>query len=123
MSKKFPRVLITGCTGFLGRQVTQEFLSRGYLVRGTTRSSKDQHQAILDDFSAGDALELHTLDLTSDDGWSAAMQDIDAVIHTASPFSAYEPKDEMELIGPARDGTLRVLKKGYESGILSLIHI
>ena len=121
MSKKFPRILITGCTGFLGRQVTQEFLSRGYVVRGTTRSSNEQHQAILDDFSVGDALELRTLDLTSDDGWSEAMQDIDAVIHTASPFSAYEPKDEMELIGPARDGTLRVLEKAYESGIRKFV--
>ena len=36
-------------------------------------------------------------------------QDIDAVIHTASPFSAYEPKDEQELIKPAREGTIRVL--------------
>jgi len=121
MSKKFPRVLITGCTGFLGRQVTQEFLSRGYFVRGTTRSSNEQHQSILDDFSAGDALELHSLDLTSDDGWSEAMEGIDAVIHTASPFSAYEPKDEMELIGPARDGTLRVLKKAYDSGIRKFV--
>ena len=92
MSKRYPRVLITGCTGFLGRQVTQEFLSRGYVVRGTTRSSKDQHQAILDDFSADDALELHTLDLTSDDGWGEAMQDIDAVIHTASPFLCIRAK-------------------------------
>ena len=121
MAKKFPYVLITGCTGFLGRQVTQEFLSRGYHVRGTTRSSKDKYQSILDDFSAGDAFELRTLDLNSDDGWNEAMKGMDAVIHTASPFSAHEPKDEMELIGPAREGTLRVLRIAYDNGIRKFV--
>jgi len=121
MSKEFPNLLITGCTGFLGRQVTQEFLSRGYNVRGTTRTSKKNHDSILDAFSAGENFELCTLDLTNDAGWKEAMEDIDAVIHTASPFSAYEPKDEMELIGPARDGTLRVMRIAYESGIRKFV--
>jgi len=121
MSKRYPNVLVTGCTGFLGRHVTQEFLSRGYNVRGTTRSPEEQHQSIRSDFEHSDALELRTLDLTMDDGWSKAMAGMDAVIHTASPFSAYEPKDEMELIGPARDGTLRVLNIGYNAGIRKFV--
>ena len=121
MGKAYPNVLITGCTGFLGRQVTQEFLSRGYNVRGTTRASEEKHQSILNDFAAGDAFELCTLDLTEDEGWNDAMKGIDAVIHTASPFSAYEPKDEMELIGPAREGTLRVLQTAYQSGIRKFV--
>ena len=121
MSKRYPNVLVTGCTGFLGRHVTQEFLSRGYNVRGTTRSPEEQHQSIRSDFEHSDALELRTLDLTMDDGWSKAMAGMDAVIHTASPFSAYEPKDEMELIGPARDGTLRVLNTAFESGIRKFV--
>ena len=95
MTKRFQKILITGCTGFLGRQVTQEFLSRGYNVRGTTRTPKERHQSIHSDFGAGDALELRTLDLNMDEGWQEAMDGIDAVIHTASPFTAYEPKDEM----------------------------
>ena len=121
MSKRYPNVLVTGCTGFLGRHVTQEFLSRGYKVRGTTRSPEEQHQSIRSDFEHSDALELCTLDLIADSGWDKAMDGIDAVIHTASPFSAYEPKDEMELIGPAREGTLRVLKTAYDSGIRKFV--
>lgn len=121
MSNAHANVLVTGCTGFLGRHVTQEFLSRGYNVRGTTRTTKDLHQSIRDDFKDNEALELCTLDLTTDEGWSEAMKGIDAVIHTASPFSAYEPKDEMELIGPARDGTLRVLNTAYASGIRKFV--
>ena len=121
MTKRFTRILITGCTGFLGRQVTQEFLSRGYFVRGTTRTPKENHATVLADFSAGDDFELRTLDLTSEKGWKEAMQGIDAVIHTASPFSAYEPKDEMELIRPAKDGTLLVLKTAYNLGIRKFV--
>ena len=93
MSNAYANVLVTGCTGFLGRHVTQEFLSRGYSVRGTTRTTKDQHKSIKDDFDDNEALELCTLDLTTDEGWREAMEGIDAVIHTASPFSEYEPKD------------------------------
>ena len=121
MSKRYPNVLVTGCTGFLGRHVTQEFLSRGYRVRGTTRSPEEQHQSIRSDFEHNDALELCTLDLIADAGWDKAMEGIDAVIHTASPFSAYEPKDEMELIGPAREGTMRVLNTAYEYGIRKFV--
>lgn len=121
MNKRYPRILVTGCTGFLGRQVTQEFLSRGYSVRGTTRTHKSKHSQIRADFSAGDALEVCSLDLTSSKGWKEAMEGIDAVIHTASPFSAHEPKDEMELIGPARDGTLMVLETAYNSGIRKFV--
>ena len=121
MSKEYPTLLVTGCTGFLGRQVTQEFLSRGYNVRGTTRTDEKNYPQILNAFSAGENFELCTLDLTDDAGWKEAMEGIDAVIHTASPFSAYEPKDEMELIEPARDGTLRVLRAAYESGIRKFV--
>lgn len=117
MSESFQRVLVTGCTGFLGRQVTSEFLSRGYFVRGTTRSPQETHEEIRRDFDAGDRFEVCTTDLLSDEGWVNAMQEIDAVIHTASPFSAQEPKDEQVLIRPAREGTVRVLTHAYNAGI------
>ena len=94
MNERYKRILVTGCTGFLGRQVTQEFLSRGYFVRGTTRSDKELHHKIMNDFNHHPSLELRCLDLISDEGWESAMEDVDAVVHTASPFSAYEPKDE-----------------------------
>ena len=121
MSKQFHRVLVTGCTGFLGRQVTNEFLSRGYFVRGTTRSKAETHQEIKNDFNVGDRFEVCSTDLLSDDGWEDAMEGIDAVIHTASPFSAQEPKDEQVLIRPAREGTVRVLTHAYNAGIRKFV--
>ena len=121
MSEGFQRVLVTGCTGFLGRQVTNEFLSRGYFVRGTTRSQPEKHDRIKKDFNEHSRFEICTTDLLSDDGWEAAMQGIDAVIHTASPFSAQEPKDEQVLIRPAREGTVRVLTHAYSAGIRKFV--
>ena len=119
--REYKRILVTGCSGFLGRQVTQEFLSRGYFVRGTTRSDKKLHHKIMNDFDNHPSLELRCLDLISDEGWESAMEDVDAVVHTASPFSAYEPKDEQELIRPAKEGTIRVLTHGYEAGIRKFV--
>lgn len=121
MGESIQRVLITGCTGFLGRQVTNEFLSRGYFVRGTTRSLEETHEGIKKDFNAGDRFEVCSADLLSDDGWQDAMDGIDAVIHTASPFSAQEPKDEQVLIRPAREGTVRVLTHAYSTGIRKFV--
>ena len=92
-------------------------------IQGARNDSlpEEQHQSIRSDFDHNDALELCTLDLIVDAGWDKAMEGIDAVIHTASPFSAYEPKDEMELIGPAREGTMRVLNTAYEYGIRKFV--
>ena len=121
MKKVSKRILVTGCTGFLGRQVTHELLSRGYYVRGTTRGSVESHQQIIDQFDTESSLELRSLDLVSDDGWKEAMEEIDAVVHTASPFSTFQPKDEQELIKPAREGTIRVLEQGYNAGIRNFV--
>ncbi|MFT5639047.1 MAG: dihydroflavonol-4-reductase, partial [Paracoccaceae bacterium] len=61
------------------------------------------------------------LDLTHDQGWDAAMTGIDAVMHTASPFPMSQPKDEMELIGPAVDGVNRALNAAHKAGIKRVI--
>jgi dihydroflavonol-4-reductase len=61
-------------------------------------------------------LELVAADLTSDDGWSAALEGVDEVHHVASPIPSAQPKDPDELIVPARQGTVRVLKAAREAG-------
>ena len=68
-----------------------------------------------------DRLTFVACDLESDAGWDAAMAGINAVLHTASPFPTTSPKDEMLLIRPARDGTLRVLRAAHRAGITRVI--
>lgn len=55
-------------------------------------------------------LSFAQADLTSDAGWAQAVEGCDYVLHVASPFPVGQPKDENEVVRPAVDGTLRVLR-------------
>ena len=61
------------------------------------------------------------LDLEKNSGWDAAINGVDVLLHTASPFPLVSPKDENELIRPAVDGTLRALKAAHSAGIKRVI--
>lgn len=108
-----PRVLVTGVSGFIASWVAFAALKVGYRVRGTVRSlaneSKVRH---LRDLCPGSKhkLELVEADLTSDAGWAEAVRGCQYVLHVASPFVVGEPNDPNELIVPAVEGTLRVLR-------------
>jgi dihydroflavonol-4-reductase len=120
-------ILLTGISGFIAKHVALTALNRGYAVRGTLRSPArgDEVRAAvrphLQDPAALDRLTFVTADLGDDAGWDAAMVGVDAVIHTASPFPLTQPKDEMALIGPAREGTLRVLRAAHKAGIARVV--
>ncbi|MBU1175759.1 MAG: NAD-dependent epimerase/dehydratase family protein [Alphaproteobacteria bacterium] len=107
------RVLLTGISGFLGGHVAVELLRAGFRVRGSVRSAAkaDKVRAALAAAGADlSRIELVTLDLKSDDGWPAAMADTRYVVHTASPFVLGQPRDRMDLIRPAVDGTDRAVR-------------
>ena len=74
-------------------------------------SREDEIRAMLEpEVDAGDRLSVHVADLTDDAGWDEAVAGCDYVLHVASPFPPEQPKDPDELIVPAREGTLRVLR-------------
>lgn len=112
-------VLVTGASGYIGGHVAREFLEHGYRVRGTVRSlanpKKVDHLRALG-AAHGGRLELVEADLERDAGWKDAVAGCTYVEHVASPFPAAAPKDENELIRPAVDGTLRVLRAASEDG-------
>ncbi len=109
------KVLVTGASGFISKHIIRELLEHGHEVRGSVRSDRraDEVRALFPDAE----LEFVHLDLTSDDGWAEAMEGIDVLVHTASPFPATEPKDPQELIRPAVDGTLRALRAASDAGV------
>lgn len=104
------RVLITGASSFIGLHIIAKLLEAGFVVRGTIRSTAKE--AEIRAAVGGDpaALGFCVADLSSDAGWAEAVDGCPWIIHCASPFPAAAPKHEDELIIPARDGTLRVLK-------------
>jgi nucleoside-diphosphate-sugar epimerase len=114
-------VLVTGGTGFIARWCIVELLQRGYQVRTTVRS-RSREQAVRDAVSRvvdpADPLTCAVADLTSDDGWDAAVAGCDYVLHVASPLG-YDGSGD--LITPARDGTLRVLRAATAAGVKRVV--
>jgi dihydroflavonol-4-reductase len=68
-----------------------------------------------------DRLAVMAADLMNDDGWPEAIAGCDYVLHVASPFPPKQPKDPDELIVPAREGTLRVLRASLDAGVKRIV--
>jgi dihydroflavonol-4-reductase len=112
------RVLVTGATGYVAGHCIEELLTNGYQVRGTVRDLRTADVAHLVAVAArtGGELEFVEADLIADAGWAEAADDCQYVWHVASPFPAYTPDDENELIVPAVEGTRRVLQAAQDAG-------
>lgn len=118
------RVLVTGGSGFVAGWCIIELLKRDYRVRATLRSldSADVVGAtIARHVDPGDRLEFVAADLTDDAGWSAAMLGMDRVLHVASPLGNGTAQDRDVYVGPARDGTLRVLRAAVAAGVKRVV--
>jgi nucleoside-diphosphate-sugar epimerase len=68
-----------------------------------------------------DRLSFIAADLQQDAGWPEAVAGCDYVLHVASPFPSSVPKNEDELIVPARQGTLRVLRAARDAGVKRVV--
>lgn len=120
------RVLVTGGTGFLGAHCIIQLLAAGHEVRATVRDLRREGalKAMLRQGGAGhgaDQVALFAADLTADAGWKQAVTGCDYVLHVASPFPSRVPKDENELIRPARDGALRVLRAARDANVTRVV--
>ncbi len=120
-------ILLTGVTGFVAKRVALDLLRAGHVVRGSLRSmgrAAEVRNAIrphLTDGSVIDRLGFVELDLLHDEGWDRAMQGVDALVHTASPFPMTRPKDAGALIRPAVDGTVRALTSAHAAGVARVV--
>jgi nucleoside-diphosphate-sugar epimerase len=131
-------VLVTGGSGYVAGWCIAELLKRGYTVRATLRSPEKEPAvwavvaaaggtAAATDSPAtqaavtgsGERLSFAVADLTRDDGWDAAMAGCDYVLHVASPLGA--DGHAGDLVGPAREGTLRVLRAAANAGVKRVV--
>jgi dihydroflavonol-4-reductase len=112
-------VLVTGISGYIAKQCALTLMSAGYRVRGTVRgmAKAEQVRATLAPHADIAKLEFVEADLLADAGWHDAVRDCHAVLHLASPFPIANPKNENDLIRPAVEGTLRVMKAARANGV------
>ena len=117
------KVLVTGITGYIGEHCAAALLREGYEVVGTVRSlaKADATRKAISKVAQTDNLSFVEADLLSDKGWEVAMQGCSYVLHVASPFFLKEPQNENELIAPAVDGTLRVIKAAKSAEVKRLV--
>lgn len=119
-----PLVTVTGASGFIALHCVRELLREGYQVRGTLRSLDKEpaiRAALVLDDEAGARLSFVAANLLEDDGWPGAVDGARYVLHVASPAPAAAPEHEDDLIRPARDGTLRVLRAAQAAGVTRVV--
>ena len=118
-------VLVTGGSGFIGSHCIVQLLAAGHQVRTTVRSLRRESEvrALVNAGGAdpGTRLSFAEADLEKDAGWRDAVAGCEYVLHVASPFPATMPRHEDELIVPAREGALRVLRAARDAGVRRVV--
>jgi nucleoside-diphosphate-sugar epimerase len=115
-------VLITGASGYIAQHIILQLLAEGYQVRGTLRNMTRSAE-VLENLTRGGATakQLESIsfvpaDLTADAGWFEAVENVDYVIHTASPTPATRPKSDEEFVEMAVSGVRRVMEAILKAG-------
>jgi len=119
------KVLVTGGSGFIGSHIILQLIQAGHQVLATVRNLKREPEvrAMLRQggIDAGNRLSFAATDLENDAGWPEAVAGCEFVLHVASPLPPNVPKNEDELIVPAREGTLRVLRAARDAGVKRVV--
>lgn len=111
------KVLVSGGSGYIAGETIRQLLAHGWTVHTTVRNPAREAELRPQLGGTPQTLRFFAADLVSDAGWAEAMAGCHAVCHMASPFPAAVPKDENELIVPAREGALRALRFAHAAGI------
>ena len=117
-------VLVTGGSGYIAGFCIAELLAEGWRVRATIRDlgkAETVRVSLAEIAPAAASIEFVAADLNSDTGWVQAVAGADYVLHVASPVPATRPKSDDEVVRPARDGTLRVLKASRDAGVKRVV--
>jgi len=123
--RKNETVLVTGGSGYIATYIMAQLLKQGYSVRTTVRSLKREKEVRAALAELGQTtdreLQFFEADLTKDTGWAAAVANVTYVLHVASPLPLSTPKDENDLIIPAKEGTSRVLRAAKNAGVKRVV--
>jgi uncharacterized protein YbjT (DUF2867 family) len=111
-------ILVVGSTGFLGMEICRQLTSAGKNVRGLTRITSDPSRV---DALKQMGVETVIGDIKDSESLSAAMNDIAAVISTASSTLSHVQGDSIQSVD--RDGQLNVVRAATNSGVEKFVFI
>jgi dihydroflavonol-4-reductase len=116
-------ICVTGASGFVAAHVIRELLARGYRVRGTVRSLgvSRKYDFLTSLPGASDRLELKTAELLAEGSYGPAITGCDVVIHTASPYIVNVRDPQRDLVDPAVNGTLNVLRSASSAAVRRVV--
>ena len=116
-------VLLTGGSGFLGAHTALALLRAGFRVRAAVRDVA-KASSRFDVFTPRDQrprLSFVPLELTRDEGWNEAAAGCTYLVHTASPVPSGPVKRPEDVVGPAREGTLRALSAARHAKVKRVV--
>jgi dihydroflavonol-4-reductase len=111
------QVLVTGGSGYIAGFLIRQLIDEGWTVNTTVRALKREDEVRGWLGIPDGKLRFFEADLENDAGWAEAMAGCSHVAHVASPFPAGAPKNDDELVIPARAGVLRALKFAKDAGV------
>ena len=117
-SQTKPLLLLTGATGYIGFRVLLSALEAGWTVRAAVRSISSAKSKLLSTPTISSSPSLSSRltfvevpDILAPGAYAQAVADVTHIIHCASPLSSANVTDyEAELIAPAVQGTLEILR-------------
>lgn len=102
------KIFITGANGFIGRAMAERFRTLGAQVSGVDLVADAAHDVV-----AGDT--------TMPAQWSAALDGIDTVVHTAALLGAAFSLEQSWTVNVL--GTSRVLRASIDAGVGRFVHL
>jgi nucleoside-diphosphate-sugar epimerase len=119
------QVLVTGGTGFIGSWCVLTLLEAGHTVRTTVRDLRREPALRSWLHAAGpfddDRLTVVRADLERPEDWDDAVADCDHVLHVASPTLRHTPANDDDLVVPAREGVVRVLRAARDAKVQRVV--
>ena len=109
-----PLIALTGGTGFIGQHLLRELGRRGFRLRVLLRRPSNLPV---------ECASAVVGDLMRPQNMSAALADVDAVIHTAGPSHAMSglPADDHRLLGT--DATISLARAAHRAGVRRFVFL
>ena len=110
------QILITGATGFIGRQLTRDLAGQGLAVRVLARSRRKARGLF------GDTVEVATGDLSDADSLDRACRGVETIYHVAGVYR-FGLRHRRELWRTNVEGTDALLAAADRAGAERIVHL